>query len=54
MKFTKFLLLGAIGIAMPLLAGCGSSDDIQKEGRLSIVYYPGGYGQDYLDYLAHY
>lgn len=52
MKFTKFLLLGAIGIAMPLLAGCGSSDDIQKEGRLSIVYYPGGYGQDYLDYFC--
>ena len=52
MKTTKLLFLSAVALAMPLLGGCGSSDDIQKEGRLSIVYYPGGYGQDYLDYFC--
>lgn len=54
MKATKLLLLGAMGIALPLLAGCGSSrnEEFQKEGRLTIVYYPGGYGQEYLDYFC--
>ena len=50
-KITKIALLGALSITLGLLSGCsGNSDNkIQKEGRLSIVYYPGGYGTEYLN-----
>ena len=57
-KLSKLLVLSALGICLPTLAGCNKhSDNINKKGRFSIVYYPGGYGSEYLhtivkDFLA--
>ncbi len=53
-KITTMLLIGAVGLILPSLAGCkkNADNDIQQEGRLSIVYYPGGYGTEYLNYFC--
>ena len=50
-KITKFALLGALTVTLTALTACNTNSDnkIQKEGRLSIVYYPGGYGTEYLN-----
>lgn len=51
MKKIKALFAGLATISMVAVTACGSNSDneIQKEGRLSIVYYPGGYGTEYLN-----
>ena len=52
-KLSKLLVFAALGICLPTLAGCNkNSDNIKKGGRLSIVYYPGGYGSEYLHTLV--
>ena len=50
-KIIRFALLGALSVTLPMLSACNPNSDnkIQKEGRLSIVYYPGGYGTEYLN-----
>lgn len=53
--FTKLLLSAVATFSVAgSLASCGkkADDDIAQKGRLSIVYYPGGYGTDYLDELC--
>ena len=49
-KVSKLLITGVIGLCFPLITGCNKNTDtdLHKEGRLSIVYYPGGYGKEYL------
>ena len=49
-KISKLVVLSALGICLPSLASCGKNKDneIAQSGRLSIVYYPGGYGSEYL------
>ena len=49
-KLTKLMVLSAIGVSLPSLIACNANKDneIAKSGRLSIVYYPGGYGNEYL------
>ncbi|MBQ7995340.1 MAG: hypothetical protein IJ247_03905 [Bacilli bacterium] len=52
-KTPKILFLSTLGLCMPLLAGCNvNGDNIKMADRLSIVYYPGGYGADYLHTLC--
>ena len=51
-KYSKLLCLSVLGLGLPFLAGCGNTDNISVEGRLTIVYYPGGYGEDYLHTLC--
>ena len=48
MKLFKTLMLG-IASMTALTVGACKSKPIRKEGRLSIVYYPGGYGAEYLN-----
>ena len=54
MKASKILLLASVGLCVASLAGCGKKNGnaIAQEGRLSITYYPGGYGTEYLDYFC--
>ena len=49
-KFSKLMLLGATTMCIATLSSCRKNADntIQQEGRFSIVYYPGGYGDEYL------
>ena len=51
MKNVKALVFGLIGLSVLALGACDANKDnkIQKEGRFSIVYYPGGYGTEYLN-----
>ena len=51
MKFTKALIFGLASLSLVTMSACNTNSDnkIQKEGRLSIVYYPGGYGTEYLN-----
>ena len=51
MKFTKALIFGLASLSLVTMSACNTNSDnkIQKEGRLSIVYYPGGYGAEYLN-----
>ena len=51
MKNIKALAFGLISLSALTLGACNTNKDneIQKEGRLSIVYYPGGYGTEYLN-----
>lgn len=51
MKKISLLTLGVTCLAVATLTGCrkNADNDIAKEGRLSIVYYPGGYGSEYLN-----
>ena len=50
-KISKLLVLSILGIAVSTLSSCSvnKDNDIAKESRLSIVYYPGGYGNEYLN-----
>ncbi len=54
MKKSKLLLLAGIGLCFTSLVGCGKrgGGSIAQAGRLSIVYYPGGYGEEYLQYFC--
>lgn len=50
MKKMKALIFGLVSLSAMALSACQTNADnkIKKEGRLSIVYYPGGYGSEYL------
>jgi len=50
MKKFKFLALSTACLALSSLTGCTTNSDntIAQKDRLSIVYYPGGYGSEYL------
>ena len=54
MKKTKLLTLTIACLSIASLAGCTTNKDntISKKDRLSIVYYPGGYGSEYLSYFC--
>ena len=51
MKKFKFLSLCGVGLVLSALTGCTANTDntIAQKDRFSIVYYPGGYGSEYLD-----
>ena len=52
-KLSKLVFLGVLGVCIPSLIGCNKhGDNIKKSGRFSIVYYPGGYGTEYLNTLC--
>lgn len=53
-KMKIALLIGAAGLILPSLSACkkNSDNEINQSGRLSIVYYPGGYGTEYLNYFC--